>query len=213
MQCVYCKNEASTCDHCVQKALFPKGKRGRLKRLFGVPSCEECNGGLSEDDELFKNTLSLQDGIDEENLSSVINGSLSSIAHDSRKRKEVLGTFGYRRFVTESGIYLGMQPSYQPDVPMMERMARRAVMGLYYKRFDEPVDLEKLTVSSRLLHNNTLLRNHQFLLQIATSNYCNIKGLFHYGFQRPIDETSASVWVLVYYGRTAFVVFVKPRSR
>src|SRR5216683_2580155 len=58
-RCAYCNQPATTRDHVPPKKLFTPPLPGYL---ITVPSCGQCNHGASDDDEVFRNELSIMAG-------------------------------------------------------------------------------------------------------------------------------------------------------
>jgi hypothetical protein len=58
-RCAYCDQPATTRDHVPPKKLFTPPLPGNL---ITVPACDGCNNGASEDDEVFRNELSIMAG-------------------------------------------------------------------------------------------------------------------------------------------------------
>jgi hypothetical protein len=57
--CAYCDDPATTRDHVPSKKLFTPPLPDNL---ITVPACDRCNNGASDDDEVFRNELSIMAG-------------------------------------------------------------------------------------------------------------------------------------------------------
>lgn len=223
-ECVYCGKVAPiTDDHIPPQNLFAKP---RPSNLIKVPSCKEChseNKQVSQDDEYFRLMLTLRedtaDHPDVEQLLPIVYRSLArpdkvGFAKSIQKNmKEV-----YVR--TQSGLYLGIKPSYDVNLARLDNVAKRIVKGLFYVETGHrlPDNYEAVAYSESGLRN--LAENDKKHLQTEiirplTSNAPKIIGkqVFSYWVAYPDIDANISVWLLVFYKRVAFLCLTLPKER
>jgi len=58
-KCAYCGGLAETDDHVIPKNLYPMSIRKQNVQLLTVPSCYKCNAGFSDDEEHFRNIITV----------------------------------------------------------------------------------------------------------------------------------------------------------
>ena len=58
-KCAYCGGLANTNDHVIPKNLYPISIRKQNVQLLTVPSCYKCNAGFSDDEEHFRNIITV----------------------------------------------------------------------------------------------------------------------------------------------------------
>jgi len=58
-KCAYCGELAKTVDHIIPKNLYPMSIRKQNIQLLTVPSCYKCNAGFSDDEEHFRNIITV----------------------------------------------------------------------------------------------------------------------------------------------------------
>ena len=57
--CAYCGKPADTVDHVIPKGLYPESIRSNSPQLLTVPACRECNESFSDDEEHFRNVITV----------------------------------------------------------------------------------------------------------------------------------------------------------
>ena len=58
-KCAYCGEQAQSVDHVIPKSLYPKSIRNQNVRRLTVPSCNKCNTEFSDDEEHFRNIITV----------------------------------------------------------------------------------------------------------------------------------------------------------
>lgn len=58
-KCAYCGGLSNTNDHVIPKNLYPISIRKQNVQLLTVPSCDKCNAGFSDDEEHFRNIITV----------------------------------------------------------------------------------------------------------------------------------------------------------
>lgn len=123
--CTYCGSMATTEDHVPPKGLIRPSRR---VNLWTVPSCNQCNGGASRDEEYFRMMVvgALCHSAEADEL---FDGPISrSMDHRPTKEDWLFGAFG-----VENG-----RPFVELAPEAIERVARKIVVGLACKTGAEP---------------------------------------------------------------------------
>jgi hypothetical protein len=202
-QCAYCGGAATTRDHIPPENLFARPRPGNL---ITVPACGTCNHGASDDDEVFRNELSIMAGSFGESPKAAER--LRSAMRGIRRNKATLarmvsGAKPVERY-TKGGIYLGLGYAV-PVVPgVQERVIKRIVRGLYWHHFDSRlvddthialvfIDKRKPHWEHGLSALQPLNLRHQLIGDGET---------FQYLYGRANDDPAASVWLLNFFKGT-----------
>lgn len=125
-ECAYCGTTATTMDHVPPKGLIRSSRR---TNLWTVPSCKQCNGGASRDEEYFRmmviGALCHTPEADE-----LFDGPISrSMNHRPEKEDWLFGAIG----VDSDSPFLELVSA------TLERVARKIVVGLARKTGSESV--------------------------------------------------------------------------
>jgi hypothetical protein len=200
--CTYCSNPATTSDHVPPKKLFTPP---RPSNLITVPACEQCNNDASDDDEVFRNELSLMAGSFGESAKAAERrqSAMRSIRRNRRRSCEiVLGAQPVERY-TESGLYLGLAYAL-PLVPgVQHRIITRIVHGLYRHHFDARLDdnskIELFFIDKRR-RPNWQERLDTFRKLAAPAHRLIGDGeTFQYFYGRAIEDPAYSVWLPIFF--------------
>lgn len=130
--CAYCGREAElTDDHIPPKSLFPKSLWGRLLK---IPSCNECNGGASKDDEYLRTMVGLSaKGERDEILQPLSDATVRALARPEAERfaKSILRTVRGTFVPTPSGIIV---PAFfgTVDLDRLDLVTARIIKGIFY---------------------------------------------------------------------------------
>jgi hypothetical protein len=130
--CVYCGlREATTEDHIPPRCLFGSPLPSTLIK---VPSCFPCNNGASKDDEYFRTILSFRHDIDHPDAEAARQAAIRSLTRPEAPglRAAFLESMREVEVRTQAGLVLGRAGAYDVDVPRVDRVVRRVVMGLLY---------------------------------------------------------------------------------
>ncbi|NQU04775.1 MAG: hypothetical protein HQ568_01680 [Calditrichaeota bacterium] len=128
--CYFCGAEASSREHVPPKCIFDTSKPHN--NLITVPSCDEHNSGLSEDDEYLKWFL-LTSAADD----SLINSrQFEAMIRGINERPKLLASLMQKRkyinIKTVSGIDLGFKPGFVIDWTRVNRIFDKIIKGLFY---------------------------------------------------------------------------------
>jgi len=209
-QCAYCReNKTITRDHVISKGLYPDGY-DKADPII-APSCRECNGGFSKDEEyfrLFLNNFSMEHSKESKDVfNTKIRRSIKlrpPIGHKMMKKMELVDYF------TESGIYAGKMTKISisdEDWTRYHNVLDKYIKGLFYYEFNAPLPEDFKT-------KHILGDKDEYLLKITRQvNKWNKddKEVFAYAYNS-IPDSYNSIWVTVYYNTIVFISFVVARE-
>jgi hypothetical protein len=197
--CAYCGNDASTNDHVVSRALYPRSKATSPTPRITVPACNLCNGGWADDEAHFRNML-------------LLSGDPTPAVRELWEGK-TRRSFGYadgRKRVRDLAVQL--VPVTTPDgerhmiYPAKDervlRIVRKIVRGLcHHHELLSPVndgqvlaDIQRFEVPPQFLAEMTHAHAEEDVLQYRFS---------------VVDEPDIhSGWLLTFFGRTPFFCIV-----
>jgi hypothetical protein len=202
-RCAYCDRLATTRDHVPPEKLFTPP---RPSNLITVPSCGSCNHGASDDDEVFRNELSIMAGSFGESAKAVerLQPSMRIRRNRATLTRMVLGAQPVERY-SKGGIYLGLGYAV-PVVPrVQERVITRIVRGLYWHhvgtRVPEDAKIELAFIDKRkpdweegLALLRPLMLRHILIGDGET---------FQYLYGQANDDPTFSVWLPIFFKSTA----------
>ncbi len=151
--CAFCSaTKDLTVDHIPPKCLFPEGSR---TNLITVRSCKNHNSGTSDDEQYFRDHLTLWNATaDQEQAKAVAKKMLRSW----RRPEQRAYTQSIReRFVsvprfTPGGIYVGRGKGVRVDINRFQSVVGKTVRGLFYHESSERVP-DDYVVATPLLVN------------------------------------------------------------
>lgn len=200
--CPYCAEiKELTDDHIPPEAIFIKPRPNNLVTIY---ACFECNNGASNDDEGFRNMLSILLGNTDEETSSLFNNTLRSIKRNKRIsrniQRNILSDKAYlvspAGLIIEEVILIKNHPEFaSPFKNVIERITK----GLYFNHYNRV--LSKNTIFSVRLHNKCTSE----MLDIVSM--CEIKkigtGHFSYAFTKSMEDFKSSkeisLWIFEFY--------------
>jgi hypothetical protein len=208
--CAYCDIPATTRDHVPSKKLFTPPLP---ENLITVPVCERCNNGASNDDEVFRNELSIMAGSFGESAKAAER--LQPTMRGIRRNKATLARLVTQAQLVEryapSGLYL--RHGYAvPVVPgLQQRVITRIVRGLYWHhfetRFAPDAQITLVFIDKGKPHWQEALNTFQ-RLQLRHV-VIGDGGTFQYLYGRANDDPAFSVWLLIFFKRTASESFLR----
>jgi hypothetical protein len=132
--CAYCgETKPVTADHVPPKNLFRKPYPANL---WTVPSCEDCNGGFSKDDEYFRLVLTLTEKAKgQPERDAVLPAAIRSLNNPRAEhfQESLLAKVFLRHRFSPGGLYLGQRQAIAFDGRRIDRMASRIIKGLFFK--------------------------------------------------------------------------------
>lgn len=192
--CAICgKREATTRDHVPPRGIFPKPR----PKLVTVPACATCNQGSSHDDEVFRTYLSLHVGASDSNRQNLFGNALSTLQHNKRLLRDVLGSSNEIPFITPSGLYTGMGLRVLWNSKSYNAVVERCIRGLYFHHFGSVLG-EGVQVSVQWLRSlppSMATEVRQLALEVVGTDQ------FAYRYARSPDEPRRSIWLFSFYSR------------
>ncbi len=135
-ECVYCgQTRPLTEDHIPPQCLFGPPRPGDLIR---VPSCTECNGGASKDDEYFRTVMVLKNGAGSHPRGR---GRPRRRLPGSRERAGTRVQAAHRRqcptvnLRTPAGLYVGPGATLDVDLARLDRVVARVTRALFWHHY------------------------------------------------------------------------------
>lgn len=216
-ECVHCGVVGElTDDHVPPECIFPESAR---TGLIVVPSCIECNGGASKDDEHFRLMLTMRaDTSDLRAAEEVVASVWRSLERPEARRfaTSFRSTFIKRPVFTESGIYLGTAPTFPVDRSRLARVVERTVKGIFFAQtghrladdhavscWDE-LALTAIPEETRPFWN----RLYQHTVSKGPSIVC--ADVFQYWHHVLHEDPNISSWFLLFYGKVPFFCITRP---
>ncbi len=204
-KCVFCGRESTTKDHLPTKNLH---KGLNITNLITVPSCRECNSGISKDEEFFRNVINLSTYGSSENAKFIFE---NSIARSIRERPR-LGSYMHSKMIplegvfTKNGDIIEEAVGFVTDKRDNERISTildKHIKGLFYFNFN-------------IIMPNTFMLTHfpfekaaeHMQDEISKFQWVNQhEGVFTYGFNY-VPDNLQSIWCLVFYDKPISISFV-----
>lgn len=213
-ECVYCGTFGPiTRDHVPPKCLFGSPPP---RDLLTVPSCRECNGGASKDDEYFRLMLASQRDVGEHpDAQAVLPDAYRALAMP--QKRGFLGAFlrgqGPIDIMSPTGLYLGTETGYEVDLARLSRVAERVAKGLFYieRKRRLASGTRSLCMSERTLERMDAETKRMFEQGVlppllAVEPVSIARGVLIYRVSFPPDDANASTWILTFYGKVSFLV-------
>lgn|SRR5262249_2431391 len=202
LECVFCGKAAATRDHVPPKGVFLDPLP---TNLVTVPACEACNSSTKLDDEYFRALIGTQ-------------GSWTVDGARLWKEKVVGSSFRkrprFRQMLARSIVDLPPERR-RPDLPggvraatfdaqRINRVLRKIVLGLYWhhERNRLPPDISIEPFKDHPLDDTTIA------IFRSRPEHTIGGGTFKYRFAITSDDPRVSMWLLMFYEKTAFVVAV-----
>jgi hypothetical protein len=201
--CAYCGNPATTRDHVPPEKLFTPPLPDNL---ITVPACEQCNNGASDDDEVFRNELSIMAGSFGESAKAAerLQPTMRGIQRNKAMLRRMVPAAQLVERYTPSGLYLGHGYAV-PVVPgLQQRVINRIVRGLYWHQFQtrlgDDAEVTLVFIDKRRSHWREALYTFRSL---QLSHVVIGDGeTFQYLYGRANDDLTSSVWLLIFFKGT-----------
>lgn len=207
--CGYCgRRRRLTRDHIPPRSFFPKP---RTSDLITVPSCVDCFGGWSNDDEYFKAVILTTNEVYEAPAAQQSIESLLRAMENPAKRgfaRSFLDSIKEVDVQTEAGLYLGTAPILKIDRDRLNRVAERIVRGLFFheRRHPVPSGYEVIGRVQQSGFDRILAR----LEGVAFPQVREIQhGVFSYTFKEAASDPDSTVWLAAFYDSLYFVGFTR----
>ena len=201
--CVYCGHPATTRDHIPPESLFTPPLPGNL---VTVPACDDCNGGASRDDEVFRNELAFMAGSFGESVKATarLQPTLRGIRRNKATLARIVTSAQLVERYSPSGLYLGHGYAV-PVIPgVQQRVITRIVRGLYWHHFQtrlaDDAQITLVFIDKRKPHWQEALYSLQSLglrhVLIGDGD------TFQYLYGQANDDPAFSVWLLILFKGT-----------
>lgn len=204
--CYLCGQKATTRDHIPPASIFPKP---RPSNLTTVPSCRPCNEDAQLDDEYFR--LVVTTGSPDSNVAQTLVN--SKIIRQFKRRRALLvefmrGAIDRIEVRSPGGIILGHEPGFRFDRSRVQKIIDKTVRGLFYHHYDQRLP-DDYVVRDYIL--NPVVDEAIFQELELAYNETEDKVFIHL-FGHAVEDPNCTMWVLVFYGSTVFVVDTRPKS-
>ncbi|MGH9867498.1 MAG: HNH endonuclease [Candidatus Polarisedimenticolia bacterium] len=202
--CYICESAPGTTkDHIIPQNLFPKGLRNNL---WTAPACRPCNDSLAPDEELFRIFITGQANRESVGLEVWRGGVRKTLAKQPKLKAMLAGQMRMVEVRTPAGIILGKRWAMFAKQDRIEPVIMKIVRGLYYREHGK---LLGPTDSQVFLHPTEYL---PAMLKRAKRGQLN-PPVFEYAFVVAEDDPRATIWWLIFYQQTLFVVSCMPPGR
>lgn len=202
--CIYCEATADSRDHVPPKGVFPEPKPSDL---ITVPACTTCNQAFSKDDEYFKVSLGLREGVRRSSEGKRLAVECLRALQRSQSSRFAARINSTIRSPTADEIREGADPNsigQQPASERLERVVGRTIRGLHFH-----ISGRRLPPGYRV--RGALLEafpEPQRLMALALLAGAPIRelaaGQFAYATRAAVDDVFTSVWLLTFFGAASF---------
>jgi len=199
-KCFLCgSTENLTRDHIPPENLF---KPPLPTNLITVPSCLECNGSYSLDEEYFRACVATQGywhPIGEWIWENKVIG--STFHRSPTLKKAIASTYTTVPIQTPSGLYAGEQGALLYRADRLQRVVEKICRGLYTHHHPE-VDLTDVLVEVNMTRINDGLKNILPLFKresIGGDTFIYWRGIHE-------EDARQSIWFFLFYTQTLFTV-------
>jgi hypothetical protein len=211
--CAYCDDPAMTRDHVPSKKLFTPPLPDNL---ITVPACDRCNNGASDDDEVFRNELSIMAGSFGESAKAAerLQPTMRGIRRNKATLARMVPSAQLVERYAQSGLYLGHGYAV-PLVPgLQQRVITRYVRALYWHHFQtrlgSDAQITLVFIDKRKPHWQ------KELYRLQSLGLCHVVigdgETFQYLYGRAYDDPAFSVWLLIFFkGTTEQIVLAHTR--
>jgi len=216
-ECVHCgKIRPLSKDHVPPKNLFTKPLPSNM---IEIPSCSVCNENRSKDDEYFRLILTMREDLTEheevQDVFSKVERSFERPFHSGLKYS-FLQTVRLAEVITDSGIYCGRVPLYQPDSKRINKVLIPIINGLFYqskrKRIPDQYlkiwwHIERLSDIKNTDIRTKIINNLRSIPQIEIGN-----NIFAYRLHHANDDENVIIGIMIFYGRVPFLFATIPQE-
>ena len=203
-KCAICGiKTANTSDHIPPKGLYPKPRDNDIN-LNTVPACMDCNGGGSEDDEVFKLVVGIDTGEHQAQPDRQIESLAATIGNNQRLANSV---FGSAKIVPPRSAVIGGESVVEIafDRLAYERVVVRIVKGLHWmeRKSSQDAALKTRVILGTELDQKMAGQVMDLMLKLPL-RWLN-KETFSYCFQ--VDDLGCGIWGMQIFGKhTVFAI-------
>jgi hypothetical protein len=208
-ECAHCgKTARLEDDHIPPKNLF---SIPRPANLIVVPSCKDCNGGSSKDDEYFRMVTTFREDVAErEDVQSVLATVMRSLQYPEAAgfKATVIQSFKRHQVFSDAGVFWGTKTAFDIDYDRLHRVAERIINGLFYHETGRPLPVSH--VPQALLQDGFqegLFKDFLpiFARLLRKPEPQTIGSVFKYWYGPFPDDPNMSMWVFSIYDQAIFV--------
>lgn len=201
-------------DHVPPKVLFPEP---RPSDLFTVPSCRNCNGSFSKDDDYFRMVLvSIESVYDDKNARKVNKKFLSSYHRPEAKgfKKAIQNSLTNVDLISEGGIHVGTAPVMTVDAKRINAMIKRITKGLFFKTQGRCIP-NGYQIDVFAQHGLFQLSEDFFMLTAPSLKPVESigNGIFTYRYAVSIDNPSDMAFIFCFYDKLFFHSMVSQKKQ
>ncbi len=212
--CVYCgKNGELTRDHIPPENLFPKP---RPNDLMTVPSCLDCNGPASKDDEFFRQCLLLrEDTLLLPEPSKLLLNLMRSLERPNYPGllKDLRSRVYRGAKYSPKGFYMGEVIKQDIDTGRLDRVPKRIVKGLVYRKLGKRLPDEYFVSAFSVSGETNIPQSLQIITDKLEEQPKTLVGdgsVFTYRHRTHSNNPYISQWLLTFYQKTDFLGFTIP---
>jgi hypothetical protein len=217
--CVYCgSSQGATDDHVPPKNLFPGPKPSDM---ITVPCCEPCRKPTPKDDEYFRLKVGMCDAAkDHPDAKAAQAAIVRSLQRPEAGGLAKMALGDLRRVETRSplGLFAGQAIASIVDTRRIHRVVSRTVKGLFWhetggRRLEDGYDVEVVEKETLDLGRPDVLQKlHDTIALPLSRRPQRVIGNAVFSYRCHIaDDTSVSMWSLVFYGEKWFIALTGPR--
>ena len=214
-RCVYCATTPwNTVDHVPPKCLFAKDNRNDLIR---VPSCRDCNGSFSKDDEYFLHMLSIHKKvIDSPDTQEGRERMFRALKRDDHRRMLSAMVKGFKfQENWMGGIYRGLIPTYRVDNYRISTTVSRTIKGLFWYENKEVLSPDYVAITwpyteFTQMHMDTV---HTIYAHCFANGIHRVgETVFEYTYTSAEDAPYWTCWITKFYQSISFVSLTVPKD-
>lgn len=208
--CAYCNAlKKITEDHVPPKCLFGKG----ASDLITVPSCADCNGSFSQDEECFRDMLAKDQNIllshDGKTVSEKAVSAFQN--HGDNKKNKVRSGFGV--YVDPDGVKYHNFSVDDDSKTSIKKVVSKCVKGLFWHENKESLPLG-YEVETRWYNqtNARIMNDHAIMYSLCKKNgFRSVRSpAFKYGFFNA--DKHKTCWILQFYESSYFKFVARTKS-
>lgn len=204
--CAYCGDTATTRDHIIPKNLYPRSLRRPSIRLKTVPACRQCNETYSDDEELFRNVVTVA-GASTQTTKEIWTGPI---------RRSLMGPGGRRKFTDLYAQMVSVEVGgrerhvvFPANSAKVIRVVRKIVRGLCRLH-----GLDTWVTDDRVEAQGLQSRIPPYVF--GEMMHCHAQPeVAEYWYSLAHDPTFHSYWILRFMSRAQYqaIVFVSSEAR
>lgn len=209
-----------TKEHVPPKCFFPKSDRSSL---ITIPSCEEHNGGKSDDDEHLLQMISIQILANDKEQDIGVNKALRGLYRNKKKIKSLASTATLVYFKEKETDSFKQTFAFKFDEQKFDKGISSICKGLYYYEFHKVFNGDikiynefKISLDDNSIHRNKTYEENRALIKKCFSNI-EKKGenqsIFYYQVLKGPQELNFSYAIrLCFYEGIGILAFLKEKK-